>query len=110
MDWKKELFVVVPFSGDYMAAEAIVGEKEARTYAQHCVLQHISDHEELPLRVSKKVAENIGVYLFRVQEELELPIQEWADELYQEIQENRKEDEEREYQLYLRLKAKYEKG
>ena len=108
MDWKRDLFVVIPFGGDYQAAEVIRGSERAIAYAQGCVLQHITDHKELPFKVSEAVRQEIGVHVFRVAEELDLPIQEWADNLYQEIREDRKKDEEREHQLYLKLKAKYE--
>ena len=95
--------------------ELVYGDKEyvMREIRMH-VDMYICDHRKhnLPLQVTEEEIRNLDVRLYALEPEGDvfptLPIQEWYDQWYAERVQHKKEEEEREYQLFLELKAKYE--
>jgi len=88
-----------------------VDQDEAFDVAQSEVNQYICDfyRHKLPMNVEREGFDpDIRVHVLNAASELELPLQKWVDENYQETIEYNEDQEKREYARYLELKEKYE--
>jgi hypothetical protein len=64
----------------------------------------------LPLQVTEEIARNfdVRVYALNKGSQLTLPFQEWVDANHKHAQEYAQYSEEREYQQFVELRAKFE--
>ncbi|MBD3262535.1 MAG: hypothetical protein GF334_12855 [Candidatus Altiarchaeales archaeon] len=112
MSKKKTWYVIVPIGGgmDGETIEVTDSMAEVIDFCREWVYQQICDHHRnnLPLRVTEEVKRQFDIEVFKTTDTIELPFQEWADDYYRELKEGEKEDERREYERYLELKAKFE--
>jgi len=108
----------VEYQGD-MYLLLVDGEVEVVGAPKEYILQEalsslrmrLNDHyaETLPRKVDQDFRDELDLEVHKLTDEtmVELPLQEWVDAYYEEAKASEKEDEEREYQLYLRLHEKY---
>lgn len=87
-------------------------EETILTEAQMHCNQVIADHwrHELPKKLSESDKSDFDVHVFDLVDvrKLDLPFQEWVDEMYNEMREHLAEDSQREYKRYLELREKWE--
>jgi hypothetical protein len=77
--------------------------------AHSFVDQYISDflRYDLPMKITPEEARRFDVKVFELKDEIELPLQEWVDQYYEDIKEWKEKAEEREYKQFLELYEKF---
>jgi len=84
---------------------------DAMSYAHGRVEQDISDFYKhgLPLKVTKEIETRVDVYVAKITQEavIELPLQSWFDDYYNEVKQYEAEEEKREWKRYLELREKF---
>lgn len=95
--------------GEWESLDEDIGEIMGR--AKLWVMERIDDFHRhaLPLKVTPEVEREMDVYIYRLADEnrAKIPLQEWFDEYYREMQQSIADDEEREWRRYLELAEKF---
>lgn len=107
------LYIMITFGEQ---TETFDSEEEALCYAYDHVAEMITaqHRHDLPLKVTPEMRRQFDVRLIEVGDdynalrEVELPFQKWADTYYENLRLAKKDEADREYQTYLRLKEKFE--
>lgn len=106
----EELYVYITY-GEIEEAHVSNSLDDMLCYAHDHVTQYLVDHRrhEDGFEVTEEVAKDFDVKIYKVGETVDLPYQEWVDEFYAERRNWKVEDQNRDYEQYLRLKAKFER-
>ncbi len=93
-------------------ADVFLGKDYVLKETKWAVDQYISDflRDALPIKITKGEAALFDIQVYEIGEDqiVDLPLQQWCDQYYQEMEDSAKEEEEVKYQRYLTAREEFE--
>lgn len=101
----EEKYIVVAYG---QPSELIRNKESALFDAQTHFMQYVCDHRSLPLEVTDDVRKSCDVKVYRLFEELDLPLQDWADEMCEDRREDYEQSRVDMFDTYVKLREYFE--